>query len=157
MNRSKTAILAMAAIATLAGPALTASAADQSASGTASTVCPRAQMMYGQMQRMQAMHHAMMQAKTPEQRAKLMGDQMKLMREGMDGMRGMSGAGMSGGKRMMGGGMGGGKGMMSGGMGAGAGMRGGGGPGACMSERMDMMQMMMQMMMDRMEAGPSAK
>lgn len=89
--------------------------------------------MGDQMRRMQAMHEAMVKAK-PQERAKLMGCQMKLMHEGMDTMRKMSGTPMAGGMRS--------------GMGA---------QGSCMNERMDMMEMMMQMMMDRMSTEHPAK
>jgi len=78
-----------------------------------------------QMKMMQEMHQKMAAAKTPEERAALMADHMKTMREGMAMMGQMHGGTM------------------------------GGGPGPMsadpepMKRRMDMMEMMMQMMMDR--------
>ena len=99
--------------------------------------------MDAQMKSMQAMHDKMMNAKTPEERSKLMAEHMKTMQDGMAMMDGMSGAGM--------GGMGGMKGM--------PGMPGmGGDMGArqqMMEKRMEMMQTMMKMMMDRMPAMPA--
>lgn len=92
------------------------------------------------MQAMQAMHEKMAAAKTPDARQALMGEHMKLMREGMSMMRSMRGG--------MGGGMGG----MAGGKGRAMDIEIG---HRMMEKRMDMMESMMQMMMDRMppEAG----
>jgi len=84
-----------------------------------------------QMKKMQAMHDRMANAKTPEERQKLMEEHRRLMKDSM----GMMGAMMQGG--MMGG---------TGHMGTPA------DPNAqmqTMQKRMDMMQMMMQMMMDQ--------
>ena len=96
--------------------------------------------MDAQMRIMQGMHEKMMNAKTAEERGKLMADHMKAMQDGMTMMEGMPGAGM--------GGMGGMKGMpgMSGDMD----MR-----QQMMEKRMEMMQSMMKMMMDRMPAAPA--
>ncbi|MBT9475921.1 hypothetical protein [Polaromonas sp.] len=87
--------------------------------------------MDAQMKTMQGMHEKMMNAKTPEERSKLMAEHMKTMQDGMAMMDGMSGAGMGGMKGM------------TGDMGARQQM---------MEKRMDMMQAMMKMMMDRMPA-----
>jgi len=107
---------------------------------TDANTCPRAELTE-HMQRMQAMHVAMANARTPEERAKLMEAHGKLMQQGLDMMQRMPG------------------GHMGGWMGGGMGMRGGSGgaQGACMAERMAMMQMMMQMMTDRMLTQPPAK
>ena len=96
--------------------------------------------MDAQMKTMQGMHEKMMNAKTPEERSKLMAEHTKVMQDGMAMMDGMSGAGM--------GGMGGMKGMqgMSGDIGARQQM---------MEKRMEMMQTMMKMMMDQMPAAPT--
>lgn len=94
---------------------------------------PTAGQMDSMMKSMQEMHDKMMAAKTPEERAALMKDHMKLMQDGM---------GMMGGMRCGKGGMG-----MGGGMSMGPQM---------MCKRMDMMEMMMQMMMDREAMRPPA-
>ncbi|WPC67294.1 hypothetical protein SBP18_01975 [Rhodoferax ferrireducens] len=87
-----------------------------------------------QMKTMQAMHDRMINAKTPQERSKLMAEHMKAMQDGM------SSAGMGDMKGMPG---------MTGDMGAHHQM---------MAKRMEMMQMMMQMMMDRQSADmPMAK
>ena len=93
--------------------------------------------MDAQMKTMQGMHEKMMNAKTPEERSKLMAEHMKAMQDGMAMMDGMSGAGMGGMKGMQG---------MQGDMGAHHQM---------MEKRMEMMQAMMKMMMDRMPAAPT--
>ena len=93
--------------------------------------------MDAQMKTMQGMHEKMMNAKTPEERSKLMAEHMKTMQDGMAMMDGMSGAGMGGMKGMAG---------MTGDMGARQQM---------MEKRMEMMQAMMKMMMDRMPAAPA--
>lgn len=99
--------------------------------------------MDAQMKSMQGMHEKMMNAKTPEERSKLMAEHMKTMQDGMAMMDGMSGAGMGGMKGMQGmTGMAG----MTGDMGARHQM---------MEKRMDMMQAMMKMMMDRMPSAPA--
>jgi len=78
-----------------------------------------------QMQTMHAMHEKMMNAKTPQERAALMDEQMKVMQNGMSMMEMMGGSS----SRMP---------MSSG--------------HASIEKRMDMMQMMMQAMMDRQAA-----
>jgi len=90
--------------------------------------------MDAQMKTMQGMHDKMMNAKTPEERSKLMAEHMKTMQDGMAMMEGMSGTGMGAMKGMTG---------MTGGMDAHQSM---------MEKRMEMMQTMMKMMMDRMPA-----
>ena len=102
--------------------------------------------MEAQMKTMQGMHEKMMNAKTPEERSKLMAEHMKAMQDGMAMMGGMSGAGMGDMKGMQG--MQGMQGMpgMSGDIGARQQM---------MEKRMEMMQTMMKMMMDRMPAAPA--
>ena len=93
--------------------------------------------MDAQTKTMQGMHEKMMNAKTPEERSKLMPEHMKAMQEGMVMMGGMSGAGMRDMKGMQG--------MPN--------MRGDIGARQEMIEkRMEMMQTMMKMMMDRMPA-----
>ena len=86
-----------------------------------------------QMKAMREMHEKMMNAKTPDERNKLMADHMKAMQDGMAMMGGMPGAGMGDMKSMQGN------------MGAQQQM---------MEKRMEMMQTMMKMMMDRMPASP---
>jgi len=93
-----------------------------------------------QMKSMRDMHEKMMNAKTPEDRSKLMGEHMKAMQDGMEMMGGMKGMGDMRGMGDM-------KGM--------SGMSGDAGAGHQMMEkRMEMMQTMMKMMMDRMPAAP---
>ncbi len=106
---------------------------------SASTMPAPGQMakMDAQMKAMQAMHERMMDAKTPDERSKLMAEHMKTMQDGMAMMDGMSGAGMGGMPGMHG---------MAGDMGARQQM---------MEKRMEMMQSMMKMMMDRMPAAPA--
>lgn len=87
---------------------------------------PTAGQMDAMMKSMQEMHDKMAAAKTPEERAKLMQEHMKVMHDGTTMM-----GRMRGGKGAMG---------MGGGMSMGPEM---------MDRRMDMMEMMMQMMMDR--------
>ena len=99
--------------------------------------------MDAQMKTMQGMHEKMMNAKTPEERSKMMAEHMKAMQDGMAMMGGMSSAGMGDMKGMQG--MQGAPGM-SGDMGARQQM---------MEKRMEMMQTMMKMMMDRMPAAPA--
>ncbi|WP_096697276.1 hypothetical protein [Polaromonas sp. AER18D-145] len=93
--------------------------------------------MNAQMKTMRDMHGKMMNAKTPEERNKLMAEHMKTMQDCMKMMGGMSGAGMGDMKGMPG---------MTGDMGARQQM---------MEKRMEMMQSMMEMMMDRMPAAPA--
>jgi hypothetical protein len=100
----------------------------------AAPAAPTPGQMDSMMRSMQEMHDKMMAAKTPEERARLMQDHMKVMQDGM-GMMGR----MRGGKGGMGG--------MGGGMSMGP---------ETMGRRMDMMEMMMQMMMDRETARPPA-
>lgn len=78
-----------------------------------------------QMQSMRAMHEKMMNAKTPQERAALMDEQMKVMQNGMNmmGMMGANSSGMPMSSRH-----------------------------ESMEKRMDMMEMMMQAMMDRQAA-----
>jgi len=78
-----------------------------------------------QMQSMRAMHEKMMNAKTPQERAALMDEQMKVMQNGMStmGMMGANSSGMPMSTRH-----------------------------ESMEKRMDMMEMMMQAMMDRQAA-----
>ena len=82
--------------------------------------------MDAQMQVMRAMHEKMMAARTPEERNKLMAEQMKTMQDSMQMMKGMPG--MPG---------------MTGDMSA---------RDQMMGKRMQMMETMMPMMMDRMPA-----
>ncbi|MES2229448.1 MAG: hypothetical protein V4540_17020 [Pseudomonadota bacterium] len=91
-----------------------------------------------QMKTMQEMHQKMQSARTPEERAALMQEHMKTMRDGMAMMGQMRGGGM--------------------GMGAGKGPMGGGMPmdHETMQRRMDMMEAMMQMMLDREPVKPPA-
>ena len=91
--------------------------------------------MDAQMKTMQGMHEKMMNAKTPEERNKLMAEHMKAMQDGMAMMGGMGG--MGGMKGMQG---------MTGDMGARQQMR---------EKRMEIMQSMMQMMMDRLPVEPA--
>lgn len=85
-----------------------------------------------QMKTMQGMHEKMMNAKSAEERNKLMAEHMKTMQDGMAMMDRMSGAGMGGMKGMPG---------MAGDLEARQQM---------MEKRLEMMQAMMKMMMDRM-------
>lgn len=93
-----------------------------------------------QMKTMRDMHEKMMNAKTPQERSKLMAEHMKTMQDGMEMMGGMSGGGMGDMKGMQG--MQG----MTGDMGARQKM---------MEKRMEMMQIMMKMMMDQMPTAPA--
>jgi len=97
----------------------------------AAEASPASTQMDMQMSAMQDMHERMMAARTPDERAALMKEHMKVMQDGMAMMG-----------RMKGGGMG-----MDGGMSASPDL---------MGKRMDMMEMMMQMMMDREAARPPA-
>ena len=108
-------------------------------SASASSMATPDQMgrMDAQMKSMQGMHEKMMNAKTPEERSKLMAEHMKTMQDGMAMMEGMSGAGMGAMKGMQG---------MTGDMGSHQQM---------MEKRMEMMQTMMKMMMDRIPAAPA--
>lgn len=111
-------------------------------SATAAPAAPSSGQMDSMMRSMQEMHDRMMAARTPEERAKLMQEHMRLMHEGMGMMGRMRGGwGPRGGMGGMGGmGMGGGMAMSP----------------EMMGRRMDMMEMMMQMMMDREAATPPA-
>jgi hypothetical protein len=93
--------------------------------------------MDAQIKTMQGLHEKMMNAKTPQERSKLMTEHMKSMQDGMAMMDGMSGAGMGGMKGMQG---------MTGDIGTRQQM---------MEKRMEMMQTMMKMMMDLMPATPA--
>jgi hypothetical protein len=99
--------------------------------------------MDAQMKTMRDMHEKMMNAKTPQERSKLMAERKKTMQDGMDMMGGMSMPCMGDMKDM--------KEMkdmpgMTGDMGARQQM---------MEKRMEMMQTMMKMMMDQMPAEPA--
>lgn len=138
-------ILVLASLA-LAGCATGPNAEDHAAhhppEAAAATV-PTPAQMDRQMKAMQEMHDRMRAARTPEERAALMDEHMKLMQDGMAMMGRMRGGRGGMGMGMMGGG----------GMGMGMGM--GMGP-EMMGRRMDMMEMMMQMMMDREATKPPA-
>lgn len=118
---------ASAATSNLATPSAEEHAANHPAS--APEAAPSPTQVDGQMKMMQAMHQKMVEAKTPEERAALMKDHMKTMREGMAMMGKMHGGMSMGGKA-------GAKDAMS--------MN-----HEAMKRRMDMMEMIMQMMMDR--------
>ena len=98
-------------------------------------------MMDAQMKSMREMHEKMMNAKTPDERNKMMAEHMKSMQGGMAMMGGMGGMGGMGDMKGMQGMQG-----MSGDMMAHHQM---------MAKRMEMMQMMMKMMMDRMPDSPA--
>ncbi len=102
------------------------------------------QNMDKQMESIREIRNKLLAARTPEERSKLMAEQMKLMQGGMDMMGGMGMGGMGGMQGM--------------------------GPMAAasapmdmttrqqmMEKRMEMMQSMMQMMMDRAAPAPAAK
>lgn len=123
----KLALLLIAMPLVLAGCAAGPKAEDHAAhhppgAATASAAVPAPGQMDAMMKSMQEMHDRMKAAKTPDERAVLMKDHMKLMHDGMAMMGrmrgGMGGRGMAMSPEMMG-------------------------------KRMDMMEMMMQMMMDR--------
>ncbi|MBT9508639.1 hypothetical protein [Rhodoferax sp.] len=101
-----------------------------------SMATPDMARMDAQMKTMRDMHEKMMNAKTPEDRSKLMAEHMKAMQGGMAMMGDMSDASM-GNKGVRG---------MTGDMGA---------QHQMMAKRMEMMQTMMTMMMDRMPVAPS--
>ena len=124
---------ASALVACNTAPAMPMGAASASSMATPDYMA----RMDAQMKTMRDMHEKMMNAKTPEERSKLMAEHMKTMQDGMAMMDGMSGAGMGGMKGMQG---------MTGDMGARHQM---------MEKRMEMMQAMMKMMMDRMPAAPA--
>ena len=140
MTRFRFVPLAIALAATSALVACnTAPGMPMGAAPAASTATPEHMAkMDAHMKTMQAIHEKMMNAKTPEERSKMMAEYMKAMQEGMAMMGGMSGAGMGDMKGMQG--M---HGMpsMSGDIDARQQM---------MEKRMEMMQSMMRMMMDRM-------
>lgn len=126
------ALLAMAGYASAATPSsATPSAEDHAAHHPATTgeAGPSPAQVDGQMKMMQEMHQKMTAAKTPEERATLMKEHMKTMREGMAMMGKMRGGMVMGGKTASGDPM-----SMD---------------HDAMKRRMDMMEMMMQMMMDR--------
>lgn len=121
-----------------------AGAAPTAKSGATSAVSDTEVMakMDGHMRTMREMHAKMAAAKNPEERKALMEEHMKVMREGMTMMRGMSAG--DGHTRGM------------------AGMMGGGSMPPEMGQRhrmmekhMEMMQTMMQMMMDHMVPMPA--
>ena len=130
--------IAVALTAAIALTACNTAPAMPMGTASASTMATPDQMgkMDAQMKTMQGMHDKMMNAKTPEERSKLMTEHMKTMQDGMAMMEGMSGAGMGAMKGMPG---------MTGDMGSHPQM---------MEKRMEMMQTMMKMMMDRMPAAP---
>jgi hypothetical protein len=118
-----TAVMALSACNTAPGMPMSATPANSMAAPD------HMAKMDAQMKTMQGMHEKMMNAKTPEERSKLMAEHMKTMQDGMammESMRGMKG--MQG---------------MTGDMGTHQKM---------MEKRMDMMQSMMKMMMDQMPA-----
>ena len=94
--------------------------------------------MDAQMKTMRDMHEKMMNAKTPEERNKLMAEHMKTMQDGMAMMGGMGTMAGMGGMQ--------GKAPMVGDM---------AGRQQMMEKRMEMMQAMMKMMMDRMPPAPA--
>lgn len=96
--------------------------------------------MDAQMKTMHDMHEKMMNAKTPQERSKLMTEHMKTMQAGMEMMGEMSSGGMGDMKGM--------KGMqgMTDNM---------SGRHQMMEKRIEMMQMMMKMMMDQMPTAPA--
>lgn len=90
----------MKSIRTFTVLAMLATAAPEWAQSTA-TQAPAApsawsQNMDKQMQSMQEMRNKLLAARTPEERSKLMAEQMKLMQGGMDMMGGMGMGGMRG-------------------------------------------------------------
>lgn len=99
------------------------------------------QNMDKQMQSMREIHDKLLAARTPEERSKLMAEQMKLMQGGMDMMGGMGMGGMRG----------------MGPMGAASAPMDMATRQQMMEKRMEMMQSMMQMMMDRTVPAPAAK
>ena len=143
MKTIPTALLALTVLLSAGG------ASGQVAQATP-TVVPAAQstsansahmdQMDAHMKRMQELHVKLTEAKTPEERQKLMDEQRRQMHQGMAMMQGMSHDGST----------------MSG---AGAGMKGHAGKPAdqkvemeMMERRMDMMQVMMQTMLDQQSA-----
>jgi len=137
----KLALTAFGTTLVLAGCAAPAPKADEhaahhppSAAADASPSAPAPGSMDSMMKSMREMHDKMMAAKTPEERAQLMQEHMKLMQDGASMMGRMHGKGG------MGGGMGGGMPMSP----------------ESMGKRMDMMEMMMQMMVDREAMKPPA-
>lgn len=141
--------LALLAVLAASAPAWTQSTAAQAPP----TPLAWSQNMDRQMQSMRELHDKMLAARMPEERSKLMAEQMKLMQGGMDMMGGM-GPGM--GMRMAGPGIH---------PDAAAGRQGAmpmGAPDAgtrmqMIEKRMEMMQSMMQMMMDRTAPAPVGK
>jgi len=99
------------------------------------------QNMDKQMQSMHEMRNKLLAARTPEERSRLMTEQMKLMQGGMDMMGGMGMGGMRG----------------MGPMGAASAPMDMSTRQQMMEKRMEMMQSMMQMMMDRTAPAPAAK
>jgi hypothetical protein len=130
--------LAIAAASTLAGCNTAPPMPMGNASTNRMTMLPgemaKMEKMDAQMKTMQAMHEKMMNARTPDERSKLMAEHMKAMQDGMTMMGEMPGAGMG---DMQG---------MPGDMGEHHKM---------MAMRMKMMQSMMAMMMDRMPPAPA--
>lgn len=97
------------------------------------------QNMDKQMQSMQEIRNKLLAARTPEERSRLMTEQMKLMQGGMEMMGGMGMGGMRG----------------MGPMGAASAPMDMNTRQQMMEKRMEMMQTMMQMMMDRTAPAPA--
>lgn len=115
----------------LAAAAAPAAAPAPIAASAAAKPAPAMAGMDSQMQAMEAMHEEMMAAKTPEARKALMAEHMKMMKDGMTMMDGMS----TGAAEPMQCNM--------------------AGQHSMMEKRMQMMQSMMQMMMDRLASSPA--
>jgi len=123
--------LAIAFAATLTLAACNTAPAMPMGSATAGSMPPPDHMakMDAQMKTMQGVHEKMMAAKTPEERNKLMTDNMKTMQDGMammGDMKGMQGMGSDMNARQQ-----------------------------MTEKRIEMMQTMMKMMMDRLPATPA--
>ncbi len=97
--------------------------------------CPWADRMNAQMARMQAMHQAIVNARTSAEYQRLMIAHRQLMHQSMGMMRHVPG----------------------GYMGAGMGMRAGMGAHACINQRLAMMELMMQLMLDNSQPPPASK
>ena len=130
-------LFAILASATLLVACNTAPATPMGAA-TANSMATPDQMarMDAQMKTMQGMHEKMMNAKSPEERNRLMAEYRKTMQDGMGMMGGMAPGGMQG------------EGPMAGDMATRQKM---------MEKRMEMMQTMMRMMMDQMPPSPGKR
>lgn len=97
--------LAIAAASTLVGCNTASPMPMGNASTNRMTMLPgemaKMEKMDAQMKTMQAMHEKMMNAKTPDERSKLMAEHMKTMQDGMAMMGEMPGAGMGEHHKMM--------------------------------------------------------